>query len=219
MGLLDFLKEVACDMGFHSWGDWLYLKKGDCTQVKQCVRPLCVKIKDDTQIVHDFGKWRYRKAKSCGQTCTCRRCRETEKRTLHPWTAWKYRKKGSCLQVRSCPRCRADEKRTQHVGDWRYAAPKSCTQIFICVRCSHKKVRAVKKREDHAQWGEWGYDPDLRSCSAQARFCLRCGEKQTRLVIPNHDYSDWEYISPTRRKKRCRHCHHVEWQRLEGNRG
>lgn len=214
MGLLDFLKEAACDVGIHSWGDWFY-PQSDCTQVRQCVRPQCRKINDMKRTLHSFGEWGYPEGASCRNIRTCSRCGYVEERTLHPWKEWEYPKKDECLQVRKCSRCADAETQIKHLPVWSYDGPKSCNQVSVCARCGHKEPREAKKSEDHAGWSEWGYDPGLRSCSAQARYCLRCGEEETRVVIARHDYSSgWVQVSSTRRERRCAHCGRVETETL-----
>jgi len=210
MGFLDFLKEAACDIGMHSWSDWFY-GQSDCTQIRQCVRPLCKKVNDEKRTLHTFGEWDYPIEGACRKIRTCSRCGYVVERTEHQWGEWEYKTEGDCSQLRKCLRCPDSETRIEHVlAVWRYEGPKSCNQISICERCGHKGIRTAIVTEDHDSWSAWGYDDALRHCGAQARYCLRCSKKEKRMVIAQHQYSDWKQISPSRRERRCLHCGRVE---------
>ena len=184
MGLLDFLKEAACDVGIHSWSDWFYQKTGDCTQIRQCVRPLCKKVKDDRRTVHVFGEWHYPEAESCRSIRECSRCGHIEEETQHTWEDWQYEREGNCLQVRTCSRCHDKDKRTEHVLDgWRYDGPKSCNQLTICIRCNHKKTRHATKMKTTNDGPSGATQPPLTvACSSDtasdaARKRLKWGSR------------------------------------------
>ena len=112
---LPWYMAVLCRVAIHR-GQWIYLAEGPCTQMRECPRCGCTKVRTKHQ-----REWRYIRERTCEQIRSCRQCNATNgERTSHEWSEsweaearwWQGEKWGH-----RCLRCGVVEEWTVYDGD------------------------------------------------------------------------------------------------------